>query len=240
MSAKSLPLNSLRLTAPIASRIAKELGATGSAFLEDLRQNVEGQVEELGHSPIDIQSHGVLAEQHSGSLNQRWNKDRGAGEGSYGEAGGGYGTRDTVVLGMDRKPELEAEMSRLTATLHREVKEKVEGEKSSVVTDKEADLETLKSRIAVIKAGGSGPAPRDRPPMFVLHPRSAYVSTSRFNQGPSPQESTTRESLDMLFDDWLPMLQRTATWNQWGKEETLLEWNLLGESDNQVCSESHA
>lgn len=54
-----------------------------------------------------------------------------------------------------------------------------------------------------------------------------------------PVDSFSGESPDILFEDWLPALQRAAEWNGWSKEETLIqlaghlrgralqEWGLL-------------
>ena len=53
---------------------------------------------------------------------------------------------------------------------------------------------------------------------------------------------------ELNFDDWLPTLERAATWNQWTEEEQLLqlaghlrgrafrEWNLMSREDRQVYS----
>ena len=44
-----------RLTASAMGSIARELGVSGSVSLEDLRQMVGGQLEEMGHSPWNVQ-----------------------------------------------------------------------------------------------------------------------------------------------------------------------------------------
>ena len=46
---KTLLLNSRRLTATVMGRMAKELGLSISASLEDMRQTVSKKIEELGH-----------------------------------------------------------------------------------------------------------------------------------------------------------------------------------------------
>ena len=55
--------------------------------------------------------------------------------------------------------------------------------------------------------------------------------------------SFSGDNPDARFDDWLPSLQRAATWNRWSEEELLMqlvghmrgralqEWDLLDESD---------
>ena len=54
------------------------------------------------------------------------------------------------------------------------------------------------------------------------------------------------ESLDVLFEDWLPALQRAAEWNGWSNGETLIqlaghlrgralqEWGLLSSHDKST------
>ena len=38
-----------------------------------------------------------------------------------------------------------------------------------------------------------------------------------------PVDSFSGESPDMLFEDWLPTLQRAAEWNRWSQRETLIQ-----------------
>ena len=56
-------------------------------------------------------------------------------------------------------------------------------------------------------------------------------------------DSFTAEDPEIRFDDWLPTLERAATWNRWTEEETLMqlagylrnealqEWKLLSQED---------
>lgn len=58
-----------------------------------------------------------------------------------------------------------------------------------------------------------------------------------------PVDPFTEETMETILDDWLPTLQRAATWNAWSEEEKLLqlaghlrgralqEWSLLGDGD---------
>ena len=58
-----------------------------------------------------------------------------------------------------------------------------------------------------------------------------------------PIDEFTAEDRHITFDDWLPILERAATWNGWSKEESLMqlaghlrgralqEWKLLDGSD---------
>ena len=58
-----------------------------------------------------------------------------------------------------------------------------------------------------------------------------------------PIEPFAGEGVDMLFEEWLPSFERTATWNSWGEAEKLIQlaghlrgkalkkWSLLGTAD---------
>ena len=60
---------------------------------------------------------------------------------------------------------------------------------------------------------------------------------------PSPIDEFTGEDSRVTLDDWLPILERTATWNGWTQDELLMqlagylrgralqEWKLLGPTD---------
>ena len=50
------------------------------------------------------------------------------------------------------------------------------------------------------------------------------VTGHRTRRGKAPPvDSFTEEELDIRFDDWLPSLERAATWNSWTEEERLLQ-----------------
>ena len=62
-----------------------------------------------------------------------------------------------------------------------------------------------------------------------------------------PVDAFTGENQEVRLDDWLPALQRAAEWNEWSKDELLIqlaghlrgralqEWNLLGASERESC-----
>ena len=74
-------------------------------------------------------------------------------------------------------------------------------------------------------------------------PVTTYASSKRSGKAP-PIDSFSGESEEILFDDWLPSLDRTSEWNGWKEEEKLLqlaghlrgkalqEWNLIEEKDS--------
>jgi len=63
---------------------------------------------------------------------------------------------------------------------------------------------------------------------------------------PPPIDYFTGESPEVLLEDWVPLLERAATWNGWAEEEKLLqlagylrgrarqEWTLLAD-DSKRC-----
>ena len=67
-----------------------------------------------------------------------------------------------------------------------------------------------------------------------------------------PVDSFSGESPDMLFEDWLPTLQRAAEWNRWSQRETLIqlaghlrgralqEWGLLSALEKSSLEEATA
>ena len=78
-----------------------------------------------------------------------------------------------------------------------------------MVAEKEAEIKSLKARIAVMVQGLLQEIAHT---YFALHPL-ASISTSSFHQGPSLRESPTAdgESLEVRFDECLPMLQCAGT-----------------------------
>ena len=68
------------------------------------------------------------------------------------------------------------------------------------------------------------------------------VCRNKVRRGKAPPvDSYTGEDPAILLDDWLPILERAAKWNEWTQEElllqlvghlrgqALLEWSLLGD-----------
>ena len=78
-----------------------------------------------------------------------------------------------------------------------------------------------------------------------IHP---YVTNQVRCRKAPPVDPFTGESKEVLWQDWLPILERAATWNGWGEEEKLLqvvgylkgkalqEWNLMSELDRSLFS----
>ena len=77
-----------------------------------------------------------------------------------------------------------------------------------------------------------------------LEERSLLGGGMRRGKAP-PVDSFSAEDSDIIFDDWLPSLQRAADWNRWSERETLIqlagylrgralqEWTLLRSSEKE-------
>ena len=51
----------------------------------------------------------------------------------------------------------------------------------------------------------------------------------------APIDEFTTEDKTITFDDWLPILERAATWNGWSKEKSLMQ--LIGHLRGQALQE---
>ena len=86
-----------------------------------------------------------------------------------------------------------------------------------------------------------------RRPLSICGGTRCGVSIPRRGKAP-PVDPFDGENTDSRFEDWLPTLERAATWNGWSEEEKLLqlaghlrkralqEWNLLDISDRREFS----
>ena len=109
---------------------------------------------------------------------------------------------------------------------------------------KDTEIALLKTRILTLSAS------RENQTSDTASQRGssdATLSTSGYNlgghicQGKAPSiEPFTRERPDVLWEDWIPTLERAAAWNGWEEQEKLLqlaghlrgkaqrEWDMLG------------
>lgn len=125
----------------------------------------------------------------------------------------------------------------------------------TLLSEKDAEIDKLKKLLA--KHDGSersSEASRDDrselsitppPPVPVTNP----VRKTRRGKAP-PVDAFTGENPETTLDDWLPSLQRAATWNEWTGSELLLqlaghlrgralqEWNLLDEDEKSAYNDA--
>ena len=252
---RALSINSQRLTAAVMCRIARELGVTGLASAEDMRQIVEGKLGELGHPPENVRVE--LAEMEQGVLQDDEGiflecqpEEEEEGEDNHVSAEERIvedvdGNGDGAAVVAPGVVELEAEVGRLSedARLFEEVsalRERVEGERMRYKSLRVTHLPASSHVAPEVPVSGRAASPRSS--------HSSCVSTGLPRGKAPPMDSFAGESLEVRFDDWLPMLQRAATWNRWSEEETLLqlaghlrkrallEWNLLEDRERKTLS----
>jgi len=115
---------------------------------------------------------------------------------------------------------------------------------------KDAEIRTLKAELARLQGHSSGtllhgpevtPTGSATPIRRLEYEVNRGPSGSRVGKAP-PIDTFTGESVDVLWEDWLPLFERAAHWNGWTEEEKLLqiagyfrrkalqEWNLLSET----------
>jgi hypothetical protein len=124
-------------------------------------------------------------------------------------------------------------------------------EQEELLAEKDEELARLRSELHT-RRSCSPSSPRDPSPGGLSHhstpvsePSPVTVPTTRTaRRGKAPPvDPFTGENPEVRLDDWLPSLQRAATWNGWSEEEQVIqlaghlrgralqEWNLMRESD---------
>ena len=136
-------------------------------------------------------------------------------------------------------------------------------------TSKDAEIVVLKAKICELESDRDGPeveasstdppAPRDVPAESIsarLTTPLSHASPAATSSGPQPMphrpsrrgkappvDAYTGENAEVRFEDWLPTLERAASWNGWSDDERLMqlagylrgralqEWNLLAVED---------
>ena len=94
-----------------------------------------------------------------------------------------------------------------------------------------------------------GKAPLFRQELSEVTPRTQVTEPSRGRKGKAPVDSFSGESLDVLWEDWIPTLERAALWNGWSDEKLLQlaghlrgkaqqEWALLPEDQKATFAEA--
>ena len=98
---------------------------------------------------------------------------------------------------------------------------------SQQLADRDRDLAAKEETIAKLSAklqelSVRSPGHHSRSDLNLsFHPEPETV-VRRKGKAP-PVEPFTGEDTDTHLDDWIPSLQRAATWNQWSEEEILLQ-----------------
>ena len=253
---RPMPLNSRRVTGPILRSVAATLGLPTRASAEELRQMIDGRLEELGREPRDVL---VVVERGNVETDEPghvWLHD---GEGPFLDGGllpaeapegpsvsVGVAHAGAIVHG-DRTPDREAtllaERDRLAADVERyraEIEssraelEKTRTEVTSVkkrlkevwrmncdqsisydkeLAAKDAVIAGLQGRLAATPLSDHlGAVPRGE-----RHSLHSSTTSGGSRRGKAPPVDPFLGDDDIVrFDDWLPSLERAASWNSWG------------------------
>ena len=251
-----IPLNSRRLTANHVKRMARALGVPTTAAGEDIRQMVEGKITETGHEPRNVQVKlaGPTPDCAFSLLDD---------EGEFLVVEAKQRVDESPDL-TDSEPDEERDAEALRAEVetvraeNTELHEQVQREKTrfkelwrtnceclsefdEVVTQKDAEIRRLKQLLAEAGHRPQSPVSEHDPHESMVVSSGPIVGLpkkSRRGKAP-PVDPFTGEDPEIRLDDWLPSLERAATWNEWTEEEHLLqlaghlrgralqEWGLL-------------
>ena len=258
---KPLPLNSKRLKVLHVKQIAASMTLPTTGSSDELRQMIEGRLEDMGKDPRHVQ---VLVPEAGGAHLQLQDAD-----GVFldvapeeEEHGGEITRTGSEGSEEDEVAQLQSalrEAQNLNKTLQDEVsllKSQLENERKRVkemwykncdqlhefdetLAAKDEEIERLRGsrRGVALDEHGRMSESLSLMPREVLPP-----SRSRRGKAP-PVDVFTGENPEILLDDWLPALQRAATWNGWTQQEHLIqlaghlrgralqEWSLLDQKE---------
>ena len=169
------------------------------------------------------------------------------------------GEEDSTTDLKEENEALKLQVEKLTDLLRKEKEKRKEAwrlscqqlaEYDDVLVSKEEEIEVLKSQVKEVDSTDS----TERSTYFSLPPTleesrrpldmMRVSRVTRKGKAP-PVDSFTGEDPEVQFEDWLPTLERTAVWNGWTDEESLIqlaghlrgraliEWNLLANEDTQ-------
>ena len=259
-SGRTLPLNLRRLTAPLVKQLARSLEVPTTGPLSDVRQLVEGKIEEMGHDPRNTQI--VVYDGPCGpSLSLRdadgvfQEVEPTDSEGV--EGGGGATSQNSGDEGgpQEAERELEALRTELAA-----VKEDLRKEREArgrlwtlncaqvrecdgALLEKDEEIAQLREQVLQLQRPGSTTPSQ---PQELLR-QEEVRDRPRQRKGKAPPVALfSGEDPEVRFDDWLPTLERAAQWNGWTMEErsmqlagylkgrALQEWGLLRAADRET------
>ena len=267
---RQMPLNSRRLTAALLKQLAGGLDVPTSASMEEVRQLIDGKLGELGRDPRNTRA--VLEE---GDRGTRISLRDAEGvfltvdppespelEGEHaptdtaegGSAGELETLREELREAVDQQGALREEVAQLKEELENE-KAKVKelwqmsctqlSQFDSSLAEKDDEIALLREQLARVHHSSSRTSP-EVPELGGDEDSASPVRRLPQRRGKAPPvEMFTGEDPDNRLDDWLPMLQRAARWNNWTADELLIqlaghlkgrarqEWYLLSESSKE-------
>ena len=123
-------------------------------------------------------------------------------------------------------------------------------EQENLLVEKDLEIEGLTARLeghVNSEHDSSSESESDHPQIDL--PRSSACTLPRKGRAP-PIDQYTGENPEVRFDDWLPSLDRAASWNSWSESERLIqlaghlrgralqEWDLMEETDRGTWSKA--
>jgi len=259
-----LPLNSRRLTASQLKRVGSALGLPTAASTDEVRQMIEGELLRKGHEPSCVQivfePSGVMALHDEDGEFIRKEPEVIAEPERPVEDGEVQATnndeveelRDALQKANEQIAELQLEIESLKAQVGQgkiRIKEIWQNSCDELLKHDE-ELAARDKEIAALRKTNSALELYSSDSQSVLSEgtiMSGNGQESRKRAGRAPPiDYFTGESAEVLLEDWIPLLERAATWNGWTEEEKLLqlagylrgrarqEWALLAD-DSKKC-----
>ena len=258
---KPLPLNSKRLKVLHVKQIAASmtLPTTGSA--DEVRQMIKGRLADMGKDPRHVQ---VLIPEAEGAHLQLQDVDgvfldvapeedeHGRESSPEGSERGGEEEVAQLQLALREAQSLsktlQDEVSVLKSQLEKERKKVKEmwykncdqlREFDEILATKDEEIEYLKGSHGGVASDEHG---RVSESSCIMPKETLPPVRPRRGKAP-PVDVFTGENPEILLDDWLPGLQRAATWNGWTQQEHLIqlagylrgralqEWSLLDQKE---------
>ena len=245
---KLYPLNSSRLVTDVIKKIAVQLGVPGTASRADTQPMVEAKIEEQGHEPRNVQvriseredstqlielmdAEGAFLQVEVPAEEPEGDPEGGSRPGAEtgDETEEGEALRTQLEEARAQNENLESQVCQLRAQLDR-AKARISElwrQQCAQVSDFDRQLGELEAEVESLRAGSHLSMSTPREPETRVHIDSSTVhassSTSKRRGKALPVEPFSGEMEAVRLDDWLPALERAATWNDWTEEDRLLQ-----------------
>ena len=269
-----VPLNSKRLTAGQLRRLAVALGVPSSGSPADVRLIIEGKLTELGREPQNVQvvmeegtpTAGLRLQDESGTFvtveAEEPTHPEELVEEPVVETDGLQEDNDEDDISSLRQALEEVTLQKQT------LEEEVEGLKQElgnsrsritelwkmsctqvqeydrIVAAKDDEITKLRSQISNLSRSSLSEVQNTSFTSVEMTSVGQVAKEPRRGRAP-PIDTFSGENPDIRFDDWLPALDRVRRWNDWSKQETLLqlagylrgralqEWSLLSPEEQK-------
>lgn len=115
----------------------------------------------------------------------------------------------------------------------------------AIIQSKDEEIALLKTQLSELRDSGTRSGVSNNGGGVPPSSMTTYPPSKQSGKAP-PIDSFSGELEEILFDDWLPSLNRTSEWNGWKEEEKLLqlaghlrgkaleEWNLIEEKERSA------